>query len=45
LHLFIKNTKNLVSFIVAFVYLLLVLLEWVILKLKFVLLSNKGERA
>jgi hypothetical protein len=27
LHLFIKNTKKLVSFIVAFIYLLLVLLE------------------
>jgi hypothetical protein len=32
LHLFIKNTKKLVSFIVAFIYLLLVLLEWVHLK-------------
>jgi hypothetical protein len=29
LHIFIKNTKILVSFIVAFIYLLLVLLEWV----------------
>jgi hypothetical protein len=37
LHCFIKYTKKLVSFIVAFIYLLL------ILKLKFVLLSNKGE--
>jgi hypothetical protein len=32
LHHFIKNTKKLVSFIVAFIYLLLVLLEWVLLK-------------
>jgi cell division protein FtsW (lipid II flippase) len=45
LHIFIKNTKKLVSFIVAFIYLLLALLELVIPKLKFVLLSNKGERA
>jgi hypothetical protein len=30
LHLFIKNTKKLPSFIVAFIYLLLVLLEWVL---------------
>jgi heme/copper-type cytochrome/quinol oxidase subunit 4 len=42
---FIKNTKKLVSFVVIFTCLLLVLLEWVILKLKFILLSNKGERA
>jgi cell division protein FtsW (lipid II flippase) len=32
LYLFIKNTKKLVSFLVAFIYLLLVLLEWVLLK-------------
>jgi hypothetical protein len=32
LHRFIKNTKKLVSFIVAFTCLLLVLLEWVLLK-------------
>jgi hypothetical protein len=32
LHRFIKNIKKLVSFIVAFIYLLLVLLEWVLLK-------------
>jgi hypothetical protein len=32
LYRFIKNTKKLVSFIVAFIYLLLVLLEWVLLK-------------
>jgi hypothetical protein len=32
LHHFIKITKKLVSFIVAFIYLLLVLLEWVLLK-------------
>jgi hypothetical protein len=32
LHCFIKNTKKIVSFIVAFIYLLLVLLEWVLLK-------------
>jgi hypothetical protein len=32
LHLFIKNTKKVVSFIVDFIYLLLVLLEWVLLK-------------
>jgi hypothetical protein len=32
LHHFIKNTKKIVSFIVAFIYLLLVLLEWVLLK-------------
>jgi hypothetical protein len=32
LHLFIKNTQKLASFIVAFIYLLLFLLEWVLLK-------------
>jgi hypothetical protein len=32
LHRFIKNTKKSVSFIVAFVYLLLVLIEWVLPK-------------
>jgi hypothetical protein len=32
LHCFIKNIKKLASFIVAFIYLLLVLLEWVLLK-------------
>jgi hypothetical protein len=32
LHRFIKNTKKLVSFIVAFTCLLLVLLEWLLLK-------------
>jgi hypothetical protein len=32
LHCFIKKTKKLVSFIVAFIYFLLVLLEWVLLK-------------
>jgi hypothetical protein len=31
LHRFIKNTKKISSFIVAFIYLLLVLLEWVLL--------------
>jgi hypothetical protein len=30
--IFIKNTKKLVSFIVAFIYLLLALLEWVLLR-------------
>jgi hypothetical protein len=29
---YIKNTKNLVYFIVAFIYLLLVLLEWIIMR-------------
>jgi hypothetical protein len=42
---FYQKYKKLVSFIVAFIYSLLVLLEWVILKLKFVLLSNKGEES
>jgi hypothetical protein len=32
LHLFIKNTKKLVSFIVVFTCLLLLLLEWVLLR-------------
>jgi hypothetical protein len=45
LHHFIKNTKKISFLLVAFTCLLLALLEWVILKLKFVLLSNKGERA
>jgi hypothetical protein len=32
LHHFIKNTKKLVSFIVAFIYLLFALLEWVLMR-------------